>query len=384
MANTPRSEALVTPGLLSWARLRADMSVSQLAKKLSVTAEKVLAWESGDKRPTFNQAVRLAEVTNIPFGFLYLQRPPVENLPIPDLRTVGSIELKRLSLNLRDVVRDAIAKQDWLIEYLRSNDEASPLSFVGKFDEKARITEVASDMKRVLQVEKKPKGNGDQYFTFLVRAAEAKRILVLRSGVVGSNTHRKLDVHEFRGFSIVNKIVPVIFINSADAPTARLFTLAHELAHIWIGKSGISDTAIKSSNATERVCNAIAGEFLVPATEFKNKWNKEADWESEVRRIAPTFQVSKLVIARRAKDLNLIEADQYHAFYESDLKNYKQKNASKEGGDPYRTTAARNGAFLTRLVLNEALSGQMLLRDASGLLGVQPSKLPILAKKIAA
>lgn len=376
------SEAHVNPRLLSWARERAGMTVDAVAKKLNTKIENVMRWEAGEKRPTFAQAQALAGALNVPFGFFYLDEAPVENLPIPDLRTVGSVELRTPSLNLRDVVRDAIAKQEWLVEYLKSNEEARPLPFVGKFKSNPVVTEVAADMRKALQLSDDVRVTADGRFSSLVRAAESLRILVFRAGVVGSNTHRKLNVYEFRGFSIVNKVAPVVFINSADAPTARLFTLAHELAHLWIGESGISDVAVKSTNKVEKICNAIAGEFLVPAKTFKAMWNESMEWEDEVRRLAPKFHVSKVVIARRARDLKFISSDDYQAFYEAELKSYKQKNASKEGGDPYRTASARNGAFLSRLVLNEALSGRMLLRDASRLLGVQPSKLPALAKKI--
>jgi Zn-dependent peptidase ImmA (M78 family)/DNA-binding XRE family transcriptional regulator len=378
----PRSEAYVTPGLLRWARERADLTVEAVAKKLGTKSENVVLWEDGKKKPTFSQAQNFADATNVPFGYLYLERPPVERLPIPDLRTVGSIELRKLSLNLRDVVRDAIGKQEWLIEHLRANDEATALPFVGKFRPGSAVRDVVADMRRVLQVGDDLKGSGDEFMRLIIRSAEDRRIIVLRSGVVGSNTHRKLDVKEFRGFSIVNKVAPLVFINSADAPTARLFTLAHELAHLWVGESGISDVSIKSSNKIEKACNAIAGEFLVPGAIFRALWDKEADWESEVRRLAPKFHVSKLVIARRAKDLNFISTENYQEFYESELKSYRLKNAEKEGGDPYRTASARNGALISRLVLNEALSGRMLLRDASRMLGVKPSNLPVLAKKI--
>lgn len=379
---TSRSEAQVRPGLLSWARERADFTVDRLAKKIGTKPETVMLWESGKKKPTFNQAQKLADVTSVPFGFLYLEKPPVERVLIPDLRTVGSVELRTLSVNLRDVVRDATVKQEWLIEYLKSNNEATPLPFIGKFKNDPIVCEVVADMKKVLQVSVNFRGTCDDYTRFLIRAAESRRVLVLRAGVVGSNTHRKLDVKEFRGFSIVNKIAPVIFVNSSDAPTARLFTLAHELAHLWIGESGISDAAVGSTNKIEKTCNAIAGEFLVPEKSLKSLWERDAEWEAEVRRLAPHFHVSRLVIARRAKDLGFISGDEYQEFYAGELKDYKQKNASKKGGDPYRTASARNGAFLSRLVLNEALSGRMLLRDASRILGVQPSKLQTLAKKI--
>lgn len=372
--------ALVNPSLLRWSRERAGLSTEQVAKKLPVKPYRVQEWEAGETKPTFLQAQKWASLAHIPFGFLLLQQPPVEQLPLPDLRTVGGIAPQRPSLELLDTVRDAIRKQDWYLEYLQ-NQEHQPLEFVGRFDSRSRVAEVVDDIRRTLNVNPDTaRLDYDKYSRALIEAAEAAGILVIRSGIALGNTHRKLEVSEFRGFAISNTYAPVVFVNSSDAPTARLFTLLHELAHIWIGSSGVSDGSTANGRHEERFCNAVAGEFLAPEAQFRALWNAEVNWEANLAPLATRFHISKLAIGRRALDLGYINQAQYGAYYLAILKAFQ--NDKGGAGDYYRNATAKNSPRLSKAVLTEAMSGRMLLRDAGHLLGVQPAKLRTLASRI--
>ncbi|WP_263596289.1 XRE family transcriptional regulator [Pandoraea terrae] len=246
--------------------MRAGLSQHALAQGLATRADQVIAWESGEGQPTFRQAQKLASLTHVPFGFLFLADPPEETLPLPDLRTVGGSEPHSPSIDLLDTVRDVLRKQAWYLEYLK-DQERTNLPFVGRFSKRATAKAVAADLRETMNTQ-----DGDEFFRNLVASAERIGILIMRSGIVGANTRRKLDVSEFRGFAISDPAAPVVFINSADAPAARLFTLAHELAHIWIGSSGISDVSTDNRRSEEVFCNAVAGEFLAPEMEFRNAW----------------------------------------------------------------------------------------------------------------
>jgi len=372
--------ALVNPDLLTWSRQRAGLSTEQVAQKLPVKRESVEKWEAGQAKPTFLQAQKWANVAHIPFGFLFLPQPPAEELPLPDLRTVGGLAPERPSLNLLDTVKDAIRKQDWYLEYLQDQERA-PLPFVGRFTHRSSVKTVVADIRATLGVNPDASRlDYDKYSRALIQAAEEAGILVMRSGVALGNTHRKLEVGEFRGFAISNAYAPVVFINSSDAPSARLFTLMHELAHIWTGSSGVSDGNTFNGREEERFCNAVAGEFLAPEELFRAVWNTEVNWEVNLAPLSTRFHISKLAIGRRALDLGYITASQYSAYYLLVLKAFQNKQDG--AGDYYRNATAKNSARLSRAVLNEALSGRLLLRDAGTLLGVQPAKLRKLADKL--
>ncbi|WP_415757804.1 ImmA/IrrE family metallo-endopeptidase [Pseudomonas sp. LT1P18] len=372
--------ALVNPSLLTWSRERAGLSTEQVAKKLPVKPDRVQEWESGETKPTFLQAQKWASLAHVPFGFLFLQKPPVEELPLPDLRTVGGLAPQRPSLELLDTVRDSIRKQDWYLEYLQ-HQEHQPLAFVGRFNSRSQVAEVVDDVRRILGVNPDvARLDYDKYSRALIEAAEAAGILVMRSGIAIGNTHRKLEVSEFRGFAISNAYAPVVFINSSDAPTARLFTLLHELAHIWIGSSGVSDGNTANGRDEERFCNAVAGEFLAPEVQFRALWNANVNWEDNLAPLAARFHISKLAIGRRALDLGYLSQAQYSAYYRMILKTFQDDKGG--AGDYYRNTTAKNSPRLSKAVLTEAMSGRMLLRDAGHLLGVQPAKLRTLASRI--
>lgn len=365
---------------MSWSRQRAGLSAAELAESMTVKEDKVIAWEAGEARPTFRQAQQWADRAHIPFGFLFLKEPPQEALPLPDLRTVGSVAPRKPSLDLLDTVRDVLRKQAWYMDYL-SEQERQPLAFVGRFSLVTPVAQVVADIRSVLGAnEGTVHRNGDEHLRSLIAAADAAGILVMRSGTVGANTHRKLDVGEFRGFAISDPFAPVVFINIADAPAAWLFTLLHELAHIWIGCSGISSVAPSGNVREEAYCNAVAGEFLVPEIRFRALWRDSGNWQELLPQLAAIFHVSRLVIARRACDLGFISKDAYNDFYVAELNAYRNQKSS--GGSFYRTAEGKNSKRFSRAVLSEALSGRLLLREAGKLLGVQPARVRTYAEKM--
>ncbi len=373
-------EALINPPLLVWARERAGLDLDDAADALKIKRDRWHAWEQGDARPTFKQAQTIAAALHLPFGYLFLANPPVENLPLPDLRTVAGEPLAAPSLDLLDTVRIALQRQAWFADY-QTELGAPEVPFVGRFNVQSSANDVAADMRAVLGVAVEGGGNWEVFARDLVRAAEAAGVLVMRSGIVGNNTHRKLDVGEFRGFAMSDPVAPLIFINAADAPSARLFTFAHELAHIWIGSTGVSNVALGNSGREEVACNAIAAEFLVPANLFLPLWQaSDLIVEERVAALAKHFHVSQLVIMRRALESGLVDRQAYLAHYRAQLQKFREIEGG--GGSFYRNAGAKNSVRFSRAVIAEAKSGRLLMRDAGRLLGVQPAKIDVFAEQL--
>lgn len=294
------NKVLITPGVLSWARCRRGLAASELARKLSVKPEKIAAWESGESRPTFRQAQRLAQALYVPFGYLYLAEPPAEKLPIPDLRTVGAKPPRAPSPDFLDLVNDVLTKQQWYREYRESNG-GEPLPFVGRYTANDAAETIAADIRDTLSIDddmRKGAATWGDFLRELTLRSEDLGILVMRSGVVGNNNNRPLDVNEFRGFAISDDLAPLVFVNGRDAKSAQIFTLAHEMAHLWIGEGGVSnpDCALppdEQGNDIERLSNRVAAETLLPSADFPVRWrNCSASIKTNMRRLWIYYNVS--------------------------------------------------------------------------------------------
>lgn len=373
--------ANINPDILSWARERARLSLSMLAEKLKITEDKLKSWENGDKPPTFKQAQKFAAKTHIPFGYLFLKAPPEEALPLPDLRTVGGKQPHRPSSELIDIVHMVLKRKQWFFEYLQDQAVGQNPN-IGQFGIDSSVHEIVKHMRKTLKVGAHPdRGYWDEYFRLLVKRIEDAGILVMRQGDIGHYT-RPLSVAEFRGFAIFDPIAPIIFINQADAPSARLFTLIHELAHIWIGESGISDASPKTQRKEETLCNAVAGEFLVPENEFKQIWQEQDNWKNNISVLESHFHVSKWVIARRALSLGKTTHQQYQRYINT--LDEQHKNREKTGGGPtyYLTKKGQTSERFSKALVSEALSGRVLFRDAGQLLGMKPSNITKFAKEL--
>jgi Zn-dependent peptidase ImmA (M78 family)/DNA-binding XRE family transcriptional regulator len=370
-------EALITPELARWARERRNFSREAIAKKMNVTEGAVEAWESGvGPRPTIRQARILADKLSVPLGYLYLSAPPTESLPIPDLRTVAGAPPRKPSPDFLEVLDDVLRKQHWYREYLKSED-AAPLEFIGRHIPEDDPEIIAADIRDTLDISdhvRRQSRSWESFLTELVRLAEGARILVLRSGIVGSNTHRTLDVEEFRGFAISDSLAPLVFINATDYKAAQIFTLAHELAHLWIGQSGVSnpDYALRSTqqqHAIDRQCDKIAAEVLVPREGFLERWSTRRPLDDNIQNLAVRYRVSAFVILRRAYELGRIDSDLYGDYYRELLERSRSRGTD-DGGDFHKTLLSRNSSTLTTLLVVAAAEGRIPPREAASLLNI--------------
>ncbi len=366
----------VLPELYSWAIARSRTSTDVLEAKFP----KLSLWTSGDEEPTFRQLEKFAQATHAPLGYLLLTEPPSEELPLADYRTIANTPLGKPSANLYETIYLCEQRQDWYREYARTSGD-EPVSFVGSLTESTDPTSAAESMRELLGfglAERSHFRSWAEAVSRLSENAENAGVLVMISGVVGSDNHRLLDPEEFRGFSLVDEFAPTIFINGADTKAAQIFTLAHELAHIWLGKPSLDDAsvAIRSSTGTERWCNQVAAELLVPISALLNQYNVEAALTDELQRLAGIFRVSTLVILRRIYEGNRMSWDEYEAAYRLELRRVMQyvQEHGGSGGNFYNTTPVRASKRFTRAVIESAREGQTMYVEATRLLGFKNLK----------
>jgi Zn-dependent peptidase ImmA (M78 family) len=365
----------LVPRVLRWARERAGLSVRQLAEKIGAKPEQVRDWEETGAL-TFARAEKLARVTHTPFGYLYLEAPPEEKLPIPDFRTVAGKDLLRPSPDLLDVLSDALRRQDWFREYLIAYGE-EPLSFVGSVKLEDSPEEVGGRIRRAIFLDTAARSSARTWEEALrsqIEAMEDSGVLVMRSGIVGNNTHRQLSVDEFRGFALSDTYAPLVFINSRDSKGAQMFTLARELVHIWLGLSGVSnlEATYAPNHRIERFCNRVAAEMLVPSAELRVEWQTARTQPRSIAGLAQRFKVSSLVLLRRLRDLRFISQPQFERQYAEEEKRFEERAAQAAGGgDFYLTQRTRTGTRFAKALIESVLEGRTTYRDALQLLGIR-------------
>lgn len=373
----------VNPELIRWAVERSGRSLETLARYLP----RIGRWESGEAQPTLKQLEKLARKTWTPLGYFFLAEPPEEKLPVPDFRTARDEPVRRLSPNLIDTLHTMQRRQAWMREYLVEMGH-EPLSFIRSAKTSENIESVAKSMRRELDLVEGWAGEIGTWrdaLRVLRDAAEAAGVLVVINGIVGNDTHRKLDPTEFRGFVLSDEYAPLVFINGADARSAQMFTLAHELAHLWIGEGGIFDLPEMQSGGDrrERFCNRVAAEFLVPAAELKRYWPDANRATEPYQAIAREFKVSPIVAARRVLDLNLIDQTQFFEFYRAYQTDERRLAAkAKGGGDFYNNQNVRLGKRFARAVMLAAKEGRLLYREAYSLTGLQGATFDKYAKEL--
>jgi len=365
------TKVAVTEAVLSWAIERSGIPFTGLQRRFPKLEE----WQRGDAQPTLRQLEDLAKATATPLGFLFLDQPPEERLPVPHFRTVREASPLRPSANLLDTVHSMQRRQQWMREYLVEDGYEGP-PFVRSAALTDEPADVAANIRRALDLTEEWAAQSPTWMDALRRlrnAIEDAGILVFASGIVGNNTRRKLDVGEFRGFVLVDQYVPLVFVNAADARAAQMFTLAHELAHVWFGSSAAFDLRElqPAADKTEQISNRTAAEFLISEAAMQDTWPSARRDAEPFQVIARRFKVSVLVAARRALDLRLIRHADFLDFYRAYVADERRMTArARDGGDFYATQTLRVGHRFARAVVRAVKEGRLLYREAYDLTGL--------------
>jgi Zn-dependent peptidase ImmA (M78 family) len=354
--------------LLLWACERVGKEVGDLESRFPKLAE----WVESDARPTLKQLEAFAKATHTPVGYFFLPEPPEEEVPIPDLRTIGLERLKRPSPDLLETLYICLQRQEWYREFARSIGE-EPCEFVGSAQISDGVEDTAATIRDALNFDLEERSltpTWTEALRIFIEKAEEAGVLVMINGVVGSNNHRKLDPQEFRGFALADELAPLVFINGADTKAAQIFTLAHELAHIWLGETALSDVTptTRPTHEVEIWCNQVAAELLVPLAALRKSLQAGMELADELQRLARLFKVSTLVILRRLHDIGALNQRELWERYDSELKRLRAIPKGS-GGNFYFTQAVRVSKRFARALVVSTLEGQTLHRDAFRLLG---------------
>ena len=366
--------APVTPELLTWARERSQRDPEAFSAKFPKLPE----WEDGSMQPTLRQAEDFARFTYVPFGLLFLDSPPKEELSIPDFRRVAGRKTNRPSPNLLDTIRICRERQVWYQDHALLEKQPRR-EFVGSAPVNDLPSEVAIQIGSIanFDVESRSKmSTWTEALRTFIQGVEKAGILVMVSGVVEHN-RRPLDPAESRGFTLSDPIAPLIFINGSDSKAAQMYTLAHELGHVWLGGSALSGTdpsrPHRGLDQVEVWCNAVAGELLVPREDLRGNLRPSEPFSDTVPRLARVFKVSRQVILRRLLDVGRLDRPDFVKAWEKEIERSVSVR-SGAGGDFYRSTIARVGRRFAEAVTTSTLNGQALYRDAFRMLGIQKTK----------
>jgi Zn-dependent peptidase ImmA (M78 family) len=358
----------IQPKLLRWACERAGFDRADLEHKFPQLA----AWVDRTAQPTLKQLEAFAKATYTPVGYFFLPEPPVERIPIPDFRAPGNERIGHPSPDLLDTIYVCQQRQEWFRNYARSMGE-EPLAFVGSTRVQDEIVRTAARIRSALGFdvnERRRVPTWTDALRHFIEQADGLGILVMCNGVVHNNNYRHLDPQEFRGFAMADDLAPLVFINGADTKAAQMFTLAHELAHIWLGQSAVSDSqpVTMPDQDVERWCNEVAAELLVPLELIRHEYNSGAAVPDETNRLARRFKVSTLVILRRILDVGGLTRQEFWDAYHAEVDRLRAIPRGA-GGNFYLTQAARVSKRFAAALVTSTLEGQTRYNDAFRMLG---------------
>ncbi len=385
-----RVEALVTPSVMRWARIKARLSLEEASAKIKRSVDEIEAWEEGTARPTIAQARKASEVYKRPLAVFYLPEPPQDFDTLRDFRSLPDADLQAYSPGLALLIRHVYYQQAWMRDYLADEGEA-PLAFVGSASLAVAPRDVALSILDVLDITPEAQKKCTSRYEALrlwIDKAEAAGIFVFRQAHIAPA--------EARGFVLSDDLAPFIFVNSADSASAQIFTLAHELAHLWLNQSGISNLEAPHPSSTGEIdqieifCNRVAAEATLEEDAFLEVWHNQrtsSSLDERILSLSGTFKVSEEVVARRLLDSGFIDQAEYlklRALYQDRWKKQKARKKEKQrasgGGDWYRTMVASNGYNFTRTVVSAFVAGVISGRDASSLLNVKVNNIGRLAE----
>lgn len=381
----------VNPDILRWARETAGLSLEDAADRLGMGvargvpgAQRLSMLEAGEGEPSRPILVKMASLYRRPLLTFYLAGPPRVAARGEDFRTLPETFEQRDAALIDTLLREVRARQEMVRALLEAEDEAVELPFVGSFDRRMGADALATLMVDVLDIDLDQFRNGKQKrgFSYLRERAEAAGVFVLLIGNLGSH-HSSLNVELFRGFALADPVAPFIVINDQDSEAAWSFTLLHELAHIWLGQTGISGS--RPGTPVEVFCNDVAGRILLPASEIANEQGLRTATQAQVIArigdIAAARQLSHSMVAYKLFRENFIDQDMWVSvttfFRQQWMLNRKavrdRARENEAGPNYYVVRRHRLGDRLLKLSRRMLAEGALSPSKAAAILGVRPN-----------
>lgn len=375
------------PEIIKWARESSGLSLDEAAKKLNLKSSKqsgasILSdYESGEKEPTSKKVGEIAKLYHRPLLTFYLTKPPVIQKKGEDFRTVPDSIPLEANGNVDAIVRDIFVRQSIVREALIDSDDSEVKDFVGNLNGMPAVADAVAYIYKRFNIspsEFRRQGTAHDAMGYLRKQVENEGVFILLIGNLGSH-HSSVSTSYFRGFAIADKIAPFIVINDNDSKAAWSFTLLHELAHILIGESGISNTSV--SHKIEKYCNDIASNILLTAEDLSTiKIDDPSNFDelsAVLQERAAFYNVSPSLIAYRL----LRDGRMSHNEWE-EISNYfkelwmqskvKNQDEKKSSGSFYMTKRHKTGGALLKVVKNSILEGVITETKAGKVLGVSP------------
>jgi Zn-dependent peptidase ImmA (M78 family) len=379
----------INPKILRWARETAGLSPSEAAAVVGIkgtrkghAVDRLIALEEGRELPTRALLARMAEKYHRPLLAFYLDAPPARGDRGQDFRSIPDRETGSEAL-VDALLRDVRARQAAVSDLLLDDEDNEPLPFIGSMKiengAEAVLASIAATLKFDLSIYRR-QPSPEKAFALLRSQAEAAGIFVLLLSNLGSH-HTTIDVEAFRGFALAEPIAPFVAINDQDSVTAWSFTLLHELAHLWLGQSGVSGRS--PDIRIEQFCNDVAASFLLPADDLETLGVSLGMARQEVveriDRFASANHVSRSMVAYRLYRASLLTEADWRALSAIFLANWRksreakrERDKDKDGPNYYVVRRHRLGTALIQTVSRALDSGALTPTRAASILGVKP------------
>lgn len=385
-----RIKATINPALLIWARESAGFDLAAAAGKLDIDDEKLAAWETGEDQPSIPQLRKMADLYKRPLAVLYLPEPPMAFQPMHDFRRLPDLGLRRFSPNLTLEIRFAQQRRMLALELFEDADEKPP-AFTLETTIATNPETVAKTIRDTLGVNHALQSHWrDPRVAFL-----AWRSRIEELGVLVFQASR-IESDEASGFAYWSDVLPFMVVNRKDAYARRTFSLFHELAHLMLRQSGVSDLDIEGPRpaADEKIevfCNQVAAAALMPRDTLLAEAVIAArgagrhEWaDADVLALSLTYGVSREAIVRRLLTLGRTTEVFYtrkRAQYAIEFQQQRQRDREKNEGKPIprnmpRETVADYGKPFVRRVIENYHLDRISLSDVSGYLGVKVRHVP--------